>query len=67
MSLFRTVQKKKLQEREKYFEMEIRKIEKMLINNIVKDNIYLQIETLKEALKGLRENQLRGVLLRGRL
>ena len=31
---------------------------------MVKDNIYLQLETLKEELKSVRENQLRGVLLR---
>ena len=46
--------------------MEIQKLEKKLIENMVKDNIHLQLETLKEELKSLRENRLRGVLLRAR-
>ena len=58
--------KKKLQEQEKNLEMEIQKLEKKLIENMVKDNIHLQLETLKEELKSLRENRLRGVLLRAR-
>ena len=66
MSLFLTVRKKKLQEQEKNLEMEIQKLEKKLIENMVKDNIHLQLETLKEELKSLRENRLRGVLLRAR-
>ena len=59
-------EKKKLQEQEKNLEMEIQKLEKKLIENMVKDNIHLQLETLKEELKSLRENRLRGVLLRAR-